>query len=98
MPAAGMMVHCQILQGENWRNIHSGATDNDGRVKNFLDSGGLHAGHYRFIFETGAWFARQHIEAFFPSVTIEFHVSDAGRHHHVPLLLSPFGYSTYRGS
>jgi len=98
MPAAGMMVRCQILKGETWSDLHSVSTDIDGRAKNFLGSGSLYPGHYRFTFETGAWFAQQHIETFFPSVTIQFHVSDAARHHHVPLLLSPFGYSTYRGS
>ena len=49
-------------------------------------------------FATGAWFAAQHVASFHPSVAIEFTVSDAAQHHHVPLLLSPFGYSTYRGS
>jgi len=98
MPAAGMMVRCQILKGETWSDLHSVSTDIDGRAKNFLGSGSLYPGHYRFTFETGAWFAQQHIETFYPSVTIQFHVSDAARHHHVPLLLSPFGYSTYRGS
>jgi hypothetical protein len=49
-------------------------------------------------FTTGAWFAQQHNETFFPSVTIEFHVSDTTRHHNVPLLLRPFDCSTYRGS
>jgi 5-hydroxyisourate hydrolase len=98
MPAAGMMVRCQILKGDTWSDLLSISTDVDGRAKNFLGSGLLHTGHYRFTFESGAWFAKQHIETFFPCVTIEFHVSDAARHHHVPLLLSPFGYSTYRGS
>ena len=92
------MVRCQILKGETWSDLHSVSTDVDGRAKKFLGSGSLYPGHYRFIFETGAWFAQQHIETFFPSVTIQFHVSDAARQHHVPLLLSPFGYSTYRGS
>jgi 5-hydroxyisourate hydrolase len=98
LPAAGMLVRCQILKGEIWADLHSASTDSDGRVKNFLGAGSLYAGQYRFIFQTGDWFAQQHIETFFPCVTIEFHVSDAARHHHVPLLLSPFGYSTYRGS
>lgn len=97
-PAAGMLVTCQILKGEKWSDLNSASTDSDGRVKNFLGAGSLHTGHYRFTFQTGAWFAQQSIETFFPSVTIEFHVHDAARHHHVPLLLSPFGYSTYRGS
>ena len=72
-------------------------TDADGRARG-PSKGPLEAGDYRLQFDTGSWFAKQGIECFFPSVTIEFRVSDTQRHHHVPLLLSPFGYSTYRGS
>jgi 5-hydroxyisourate hydrolase len=58
----------------------------------------LAAGTYRLTFETGAYFAALGVEGFYPRVTVLFHVRDPVQHHHVPLLLSPFGYATYRGS
>jgi 5-hydroxyisourate hydrolase len=56
------------------------------------------AGTYRMRFDSGAYFAKQGLGTFFPAVIVEFTVTDTAEHHHVPLLLSPFGYSTYRGS
>ena len=56
------------------------------------------AGRYRLTFATGTWFAARGVESFHPEVSVVFEVRDAKQHHHVPLLLSPFGYSTYRGS
>jgi 5-hydroxyisourate hydrolase len=56
------------------------------------------AGTYRLVFDTGAYFRAQGVDPFFPEVTVVFEVRDADQHYHVPLLLSPFGYSTYRGS
>jgi 5-hydroxyisourate hydrolase len=58
----------------------------------------LQTGNYRLTFDTGNYFAQQQIEGFYPQVTVAFAVRDATQHYHVPLLLSPFGYSTYRGS
>ena len=74
-----------------------GVTDTDGRIAKLLE-GPLPAGHYRLIFDTGDYFRARSVPGFYPQVTIEFEVRDPGQHHHVPLLLSPFGYSTYRGS
>ena len=73
-------------------------TDADGRVKAFTPTPSLTPGSYRLTFEVGAYFAAAGIEAFYPRVVVEFDVRDASQHYHVPLLLSPFGYSTYRGS
>lgn len=70
-------------------------TDGDGRVR---DLGILETGRYGLTFDTGPWFAAAGRETFYPEVTVAFVVADAQRHHHVPLLLSPFAYSTYRGS
>ena len=82
-----------------WRAIAEGTTDLDGRANDLLGANeALLPGHYRLIFETGAYFAMRNIECFFPQVTVSFVVRDAMQHYHVPLLLSPFGYSTYRGS
>jgi 5-hydroxyisourate hydrolase len=98
-PAAGVAVSLEVMQGTGWAMKGRGATDADGRARDLLDAGEpLHGGTYRLRFETGAYFRSRGVEAFFPHVEITFVVSEAGRHHHVPLLLSPFGYSTYRGN
>ncbi|WP_054815548.1 hydroxyisourate hydrolase [Nocardia arizonensis] len=70
-------------------------TDHDGRVAALGE--GLAAGHYRLVFDTGAYFARLRVDGFYPEVSITFAVTEE-RHYHVPLLLSPFAFSTYRGS
>ena len=76
-----------------------GETDEDGRLRTLLPAGvALDAGAYRLVFDTGAWFAAQGVDAFSPEVAVDFTVRDGTQHYHVPLLLSPFGYSTYRGS
>jgi len=98
LPAAAMQVRAQILRGDAWIDLVVASTDADGRIKSMLHGHTLTAGTYRLIFASGEWFAIQKIDAFFPTVTIEFQVTDPQRHHHVPLLLSPFGYSTYRGT
>ena len=77
--------------------IASGVTDADGRVAE-LWQGVLEAGTYRIRFAVGEYFRQLGRETFYPSVLIEFSVVDPEQHYHVPLLLSPFGYSTYRGS
>jgi 5-hydroxyisourate hydrolase len=71
------------------------STDGDGRVGSLGED--LAPGDYRIRFETGAWFTDAGVEAFYPEVAVSFTI-DADEHFHVPLLLSPFGYSTYRGS
>ncbi len=83
----------------SWKLIGKGTTDADGRVKDLLPSGfALHGGVYRLVFETDGYFAAQNIEGFYREVSIVFTNRDPTQHYHVPLLLSPFGYSTYRGS
>jgi 5-hydroxyisourate hydrolase len=98
-PAAGMGVYLERLDAAGtWQLIASGATNSDGRLATLLGPGQLAKGRHRLTFETGAYFEAQHIEYFYPRVTVEFDVAAPAQHHHVPLLLSPFGYSTYRGS
>ena len=80
-----------------WAHVASAATDQDGRVKE-LGPSAVSAGNYRLRFDTGAYFAAQSTETFFPEVTLTFAVFSSQQHYHVPLLLSPFAYSTYRGS
>ena len=77
--------------------IGQSATNMDGRITDLLD-GPLDVGWYRITFDTGAYFKERGVPCFFPEVAILFEVKDASQHHHVPLLLSPFGYSTYRGT
>ena len=91
-PAAGMVV--RLYEGEEL--LAEGLTDADGRVR--LAEGATAAGQHRLVFATGPWFATQNRETFYPVVSITFAVHEPEDHHHVPLLLSPFGYGTYRGS
>jgi 5-hydroxyisourate hydrolase len=98
-PARGVSVTLEQQTTTGWEIIGKGATDEDGRLRDLLDSEAiLQTGNYRLIFDTGNYFAQQQIEGFYPLVTVAFAVRDAAQHYHVPLLLSPFGYSTYRGS
>jgi 5-hydroxyisourate hydrolase len=98
-PARGVPVTLERQTITNWEIIGKGTTDEDGRLRDLLVSEAiLQAGNYRLIFDTETYFAKQQIEGFYPQVTVAFAVRDAAQHYHVPLLLSPFGYSTYRGS
>lgn len=99
-PAAGVEASLARATGDGeWTEIGRGRTDDDGRIGALLPPGAaLEAGEYRLVFALDPWFAAQGIEAFYPEAVVVFRVRDAAQHHHVPLLLSPFGYSTYRGS
>jgi 5-hydroxyisourate hydrolase len=98
-PASGVPVVLEIQSETGWREIGRSETDTDGRVREILSTGSaLITGVYRFTFEIETYFRTQGIEGFYPEASIVFHVRDANQHYHVPLLLSPFGYSTYRGS
>lgn len=94
-PARGIAVRVESRAREAWRLVARGVTDADGRVG---DLGAPGAGVHRLTFDTAGYFARLGVEAFYPEVTVTFEITDAGARHHVPLLLSPFAYSTYRGS
>ncbi|MEQ0558774.1 hydroxyisourate hydrolase [Amycolatopsis sp. NEAU-NG30] len=90
-PAAGIAVRFETADGTP---IAEGRTDDDGRIRD-LGPDTLDPGVYRLVFDTGAYLGP---DAFFPEVTLAFRITDGTAHHHVPLLLSPFAYSTYRGS
>ena len=92
VPGDKSISHRAVMLGA----IAEGRTDDDGRCR--LADGQTGAGQHRLVFATGAWFARQDRETFYPEVVIAFAVREPERHHHVPLLLAPFAYSTYRGS
>ena len=93
-PAVGVPV--TLEQAPDWTELGSGRTGDDGRVADLGSPGA--PGRYRLRFDTGAYFKAAGVMAFFPEVTVQFTVDRPEEHHHVPLLLSPFGYSTYRGS
>jgi 5-hydroxyisourate hydrolase len=98
-PAAGVMVSLERQENSTWENVGSGETDADGRLRTLIPDGRpAPAGTYRLVFETGSYFTRRGVAAFYPSVTVIFETSGGSGHYHVPLLLSPYGYSTYRGS
>jgi 5-hydroxyisourate hydrolase len=98
-PAAGVSIHLEKRDAAGgWHLLASGVANEDGRLADLLADGGLTKGHHRLSFDVGAYFEQQEVEHFYPQVAIEFNVADPAAHYHVPLLLSPFGYSTYRGS
>ncbi|HXJ22365.1 MAG TPA: hydroxyisourate hydrolase [Polyangia bacterium] len=97
-PARGLSLDLDVLDGDAWRPLGAFLTDRDGRCGDLLGGAPLVAGTYRLTFETGAYFAATGRPTFYPRVEVTFQVTEPGQHHHVPLLLSPFGYSTYRGS
>ena len=98
-PADGIPVRLEheSAPGE-WKEIGSGATDADGRLRTLTEGHALERGTYRITFETEAYWKAQAREGFYPRVSVTFVVRDPSQHFHVPLLLSPFGFSTYRGS
>jgi len=97
-PARGVALRLEVLEGASFRALGAAVTDADGRAADLLGGASLVAGTYRLTFETGAYFAASARAAFYPRVDVTFEVTAPAQHHHVPLLLSPFGYSTYRGS
>jgi len=98
-PAQGVSIVLEQFTTDNkWMHIAEGKTNSDGRLPDLLSSEiKLNLGTYRLIFDTASYFKTQGVKGFYPSVTIAFELSD-NSHYHVPLLLNPFGYSTYRGS
>ncbi|MDH2428705.1 hydroxyisourate hydrolase [Sphaerisporangium sp. TRM90804] len=93
-PAEGVPV--RLDKGD--RLVGTGATDQDGRLRDWLPDGEPGRGVYRLTFDTAAYFSDLGVKAFYPEVVITFVVDEPDAHYHVPLLLSPFAYSTYRGS
>ena len=108
-PAASVTVQLHRQSGATWTEVSKAVTDADGRVARLLPqagdapAGGLPTAAlaevgYRLTFDVGDYFRARGVESFYSKVSIDFVVRDAAAHYHVPLLLSPFGYSTYRGS
>lgn len=98
-PAASLSVQLQRQSGAMWTDVSEAVTDKDGRVGSLLPPAGEPgAGAYRLTFDVGQYFSARGVESFYSRVSIDFIVRDAAAHYHVPLLLSPHGYTTYRGS
>lgn len=97
-PAIGIPISLHVRVGDAWQQVGRGVTNRDGRISDFLPDGELKLGRYRLTFDTSAYLSRAASPVFFPEVSIVFEIRDAAQHYHVPLLLSPYGYSTYRGS
>jgi 5-hydroxyisourate hydrolase len=98
-PAAGIRVQLDVLDGASaWIPLSTRVTDADGRAGDLLAPGTLAVRTYRLTFDTGAYFRDGGRPVFYPRVEVTFTILAPTEHHHIPLLLSPFGYSTYRGS
>ncbi|WP_207510331.1 hydroxyisourate hydrolase [Longitalea luteola] len=97
-PAAGVQIVLYQWQTTDWKEIVRGFTNNDGRINDWLPKDELlPGGQYKLKFETGDYYKQLLIPSFYPYVEVAFSITDSS-HYHVPLLLNPFGYSTYRGS
>lgn len=97
VPAAGIAVTLARQEGGGFVALASGTTDDDGRIRDLLTPAQFTAGVYRISFALDDYFAAQG-GGFYPYAEVVFRVEHPDQHHHVPLLLSPYGYSTYRGS
>lgn len=97
-PARRVPVSLERQDGATWHTLASGETDDDGRLRTLMDGQSRDAGVYRIRFDTAAYFSAMGIDGFYPYAEIVFIVAEPGGHYHVPLLVSPFAYSTYRGS
>jgi 5-hydroxyisourate hydrolase len=98
-PGVGIPVNLEIETGENWVKVGGGVTNEDGRVPELMLAGHeITAGCYRITFESQVYFDSQKRKTFYPYAQIVFNIEEVSQHHHVPLLISGYGYSTYRGS
>lgn len=98
-PAAGVTIVLERQRQSEWTEVSKGITDTDGRVKDFIPAGtALEKGMYRMRFGSGDYFRASGRKCFYPIIEVVFELGEKAAHTHVPLLLSPYGYSTYRGS
>lgn len=98
-PSAGIRVTLEQREGSGWRELATGVTDAQGRIQAlYPENRKMAAADYRIVFQTGEHYKRRGQATFFPRIPVEFTVDAPAQHYHVPLLLSPFGYSTYRGN
>lgn len=99
LPSPGVNVTLEKQDGKNWDMLNSAATNEQGRVTGLYPQGrDLEKGTYRVTFKTGEWYKAHNTSSFFPEVPVIFEVDGTVPHYHIPLLLSPYGFSTYRGN
>lgn len=98
VPATGVAVRWETHTGDSWRLVATAVTDVDGRIGDWGVDEQPTPGVHRLTFAVGAYFEAREVETFYPEVAVTFQATEDRGHYHVPLLLSPFGYSTYRGS
>src|SRR6478672_1656831 len=98
-PAAGVTVILELRQASEWTPVARGATDENGRLMTLTDNFPITPGTYRLTFDIGTYHRNLGVAVpFFPEVRIAFNVRDTEESYHIPLILSPFGYTTYRGA
>lgn len=97
-PGAAIAIELEREDHGVWHLIGAGVTDDDGRLRTLTPPGPVAPARYRIRFQTELYFGSHGVTGFFPVVEIQFTVVDGEAHYHVPLLLSPYGFSTYRGS
>lgn len=99
LPSPGIKVELEQKVGSEWRALSSATTNEKGRITGLYPDGKkLEAGAYRVVFKTGDYYKTANRETFFPEIPVIFEIKNTEQHYHVPLLLSPYGFSTYRGS
>ena len=99
LPSAGVSVTLEQHVGDHWQSLSEGVTNQQGRIAELFPANqAMKPGKYRVVFKTGDYYQKAHRETFFPEVPVIFEVKQADQHYHIPLLLSPYGFSTYRGS
>ncbi|NBG90206.1 hydroxyisourate hydrolase [Pseudomonas sp. 9.1(2019)] len=99
LPSPGVNVTLEKHVGQNWQPLAQGVTNEQGRIGElFPEKQAMEAGQYRVVFKTGEYFKKAGRDTFFPEIPVIFEVKNAHQHYHIPLLLSPYGFSTYRGS
>jgi 5-hydroxyisourate hydrolase len=98
-PATGVEVTLQIRSGHEWKQLGASLTDANGRCNTLMAGDSqIESGTYRLLFNIGRYYHSQHVETFYAEIPIVFEVLHPETHYHIPLLISPYGYSTYRGS
>jgi 5-hydroxyisourate hydrolase len=99
LPSPGIAVTLEQQVSGQWQALSSGTTNQQGRIAELFPAGrALQAGEYRVVFKTGEYYNKVGHETFFPEIPVIFQVKQVDQHYHIPLLLSPYGFSTYRGS
>ena len=98
-PSANVKVVLEAQQGENWVKLNEATTNEQGRISElYPKDSNLKKGVYKVTFETGNWYKSKNQRSFFPEVPVVFVIDGQLDHYHIPLLISPYGYSTYRGN